>query len=278
MATDADPFRVVFLSSSAYSTLAADIMKLLEGQGPYRFYAVVNRVTVGRLRQVGIGAVLRKGFSILRSRLRPRRPAAPTGQASTAARVQVVTVPRIGDATSIETLRSIRPHVCINTGGCGILRKDFLDAAGLGVLNSHSGLPHFRGFNTFEWQLYYGRGLVLHAHMIDTGIDTGPLVARMELPLIANPSVDGVRQAYGSQQARVLAAGIDLLCRQGAACLKPQKPEEGRQYFALHHRLRRLLDARLTRDGASARIAELRDSTRPDQFDRATVVPAVRYW
>lgn len=277
-------FRVVFLSGSPYSSVAAEIMVLLQGQGPYEFYAVVNRVTAGRLRQAGLGTVLSKGISVVRNRWRARWARATDSAvhhsqpSSATANVRVLSVPRIGDATSIEILRAIRPHVCVNTGACGILRRNFLARAGLGVLNCHSGLPHFRGFNGFEWQLYYGRGLTLYAHLIDTGIDTGPIVTKLPLVLIPNLTLDSVCQAYTGQIAQVLAAGVDLLCRQGTSCLLPQRPEDGRQYFAMHYRLRRLLDTRLAREGERTKVVDLRDHTRPVDFDRATVSPDVGFF
>jgi methionyl-tRNA formyltransferase len=279
--TSKDKFRVVFLSGSAYSSMATDIMALLQGQGPYEFYAVVNRVTAGRLRQAGLGAILRKGVSVLRNRWQTRWARAAASAAhhsqppSAPTPVRVLSVPRIGDATSIEALRTICPNVCVNTGGCGILRRNFLASAGLGVLNCHSGLPHFRGFNVFEWQLYYGRGLTLFAHLIDTGIDTGPIVAKLPLTLIPNPTLDAVRQAYTSQMAQVLAEGVNLLYRQGTSCLLPQRLEDGRQYFAMHHRLRRLLDMRLAREGEHAKVIDLRDHAWLVDFDQTTVAPDI---
>jgi hypothetical protein len=43
-------------------------------------------------------------------------------------------------------------------------------------------------------------------------------------------------------------------------------------------RLRRLLDARLAREGERAKVVDLGDHTRPVDFDRATVSPDVGFF
>lgn len=62
-------------------------------------------------------------------------------------------------------------------GGLGILKPDMLAVPRLGFVNVHPGhLPAYRGRNCPEWAILEGDDVYATAHMIDAGIDTGPVI------------------------------------------------------------------------------------------------------
>lgn len=69
-------------------------------------------------------------------------------------------------------------------GGVGILKPDMLAVPRLGFVNVHPGkLPEYRGRNCPEWAILNGDDVFATAHLVDAGIDTGPVIcaARYEL-------------------------------------------------------------------------------------------------
>lgn len=72
-------------------------------------------------------------------------------------------------------------------GGIGILKGDILLAPRIGFLNIHPGrLPQYRGNSCPEWAIFNGEPVYVTAHLIDEGIDTGPVV--IEAPYEIDPT------------------------------------------------------------------------------------------
>jgi folate-dependent phosphoribosylglycinamide formyltransferase PurN len=62
-------------------------------------------------------------------------------------------------------------------GGIGILKPDMLAVPTLGFVNVHPGkLPEYRGRNCPEWAILNGDDVYATAHIVDSGIDTGPVI------------------------------------------------------------------------------------------------------
>ena len=67
-------------------------------------------------------------------------------------------------------------------GGTGILKSDVISRFGKGILNFHPGdLPKYRGSSAPEWQLIEKKAIVSTCHLVDEGIDTGPILAKKKL-------------------------------------------------------------------------------------------------
>lgn len=75
------------------------------------------------------------------------------------------------------------------------------------VLNLHLGkLPEYRGMRPVNWALRNGESIAgVTLHEVDTGIDTGPIVAQTTFSIW--PDVDEVRDVYG----RAVRAGEHIL-------------------------------------------------------------------
>lgn len=80
------------------------------------------------------------------------------------------------DAALWRTVKDAGIDIVIQ-GGVGILKPEMLAAPRLGFLNIHPGrLPQYRGNSCPEWALYNGDDIWATAHLIDAGIDTGPVI------------------------------------------------------------------------------------------------------
>lgn len=75
-----------------------------------------------------------------------------------------------------DSLRDAKIDVAIQ-GGIGILKPEMLEAPKIGFVNVHPGrLPEYKGNTCLEWALYNGDDIYATAHIIDAGIDTGPII------------------------------------------------------------------------------------------------------
>ncbi len=90
-------------------------------------------------------------------------------------------VPHINHPGVVKLARALRPDlICVF--GTSLIRGELLKEGRLGIVNLHGGLsPEYRGADCTFWALYNGEpekiGCTLH--YIDTGIDTGRLIAHV---------------------------------------------------------------------------------------------------
>ncbi len=153
-------------------------------------------------------------------------------------------VPSVNHPIAAAFARGCRPDLLLNAGG-EIFRHAILAVPAVGVLNAHMGrLPAFRGMNVMEWSLLRGRPIGVTVHFVEAGIDTGDILAFSPMDVLPGDTLDILR-------ARSFAVGLELMLRcvgeleAGTARRTPQRPEEGRQYFVMHPRLRRIVEARV---------------------------------
>ncbi len=84
-------------------------------------------------------------------------------------------------------------------------------------------LPKYRGCTVVEWALYNGDPLGVTAHLMDEGIDTGPIVAQATFDVADCPDYAAVRvKVYQAGFALAATAAADLLA--GRARPVPQGP------------------------------------------------------
>ena len=87
-----------------------------------------------------------------------------------------------------ETISTIAGYTCeylVMAGYTQILKKPLLASTDKGVINLHGGrLPEYRGGSPINWQIIngetYGECVI---HLVDEGIDTGPILARQSYPI-----------------------------------------------------------------------------------------------
>lgn len=73
-------------------------------------------------------------------------------------------------------------YVMAIQGGTGILKAHLINVFALGIINAHPGrLPMYRGCSAPEWQIYEGVDVYCTLHLIDQGVDTGPIIQEKKL-------------------------------------------------------------------------------------------------
>jgi len=77
------------------------------------------------------------------------------------------------------SLRALEPDILL-VSACPLLKPEIFEIPRLGTINVHRGIaPTYRGERTIFWPLYYQdfEHIGITLHLIDRGIDTGPVLA-----------------------------------------------------------------------------------------------------
>jgi methionyl-tRNA formyltransferase len=144
----------------------------------------------------------------------------------------------------VEALRQWGPDLILLLG-TRIVRAPVLEAARIGVINLHPGsLPDCRGVDTVEWALFEWRPLSVTAHFADRGVDTGPILVRRSWFATDIRTIPEARVRVSEVAAEVAVEAV-MEIQGGKGTPMPQKRGEGRQYFAMHERVKAVVEKRL---------------------------------
>jgi folate-dependent phosphoribosylglycinamide formyltransferase PurN len=145
---------------------------------------------------------------------------------------------------AVARIKALGPDLGIHAGA-GLLRRPLIDAFRLGVLNAHMGvLPAYRGMNVAEWAALEGAPVGCTVHLIDTGIDTGPILATRGVDVARCRSIAALRDAVDRAQLALLGDVVDtIVAGRMPEALAAGPP--GPQYFPMHQDLTAILEARL---------------------------------
>jgi methionyl-tRNA formyltransferase len=157
-----------------------------------------------------------------------------------------VRVPMINGAECRRALQALQVDLMV-LAGAPIVRAPILEVPRIGTINAHQGaLPRFRGMNVIEWTVFEGHAPAISVHFVDPGVDTGDVIVTEPIPLQSGDTLEAVRRRASAQQ-------VDLLARTVSAALhsplprRSQRPQDGRQYFVMHPRLRAVAEQLLYR-------------------------------
>jgi methionyl-tRNA formyltransferase len=155
----------------------------------------------------------------------------------------------VQDVNSEEARRALSDlHVDLMIlGGAPIVKAPILRVPRIGTLNAHQGpLPQLRGMNVIEWALLEGIPPTITVHFVDPGVDTGDIVAMERIPIHPGDTLVSVRATASRVQSELLARTAYEADR-GSLPRRSQRREEGKQYYAVHPRLKVFAEARLPR-------------------------------
>lgn len=147
---------------------------------------------------------------------------------------RVLTADRLKkDPDALDALRSFGAEMGVSLLYGYILPKAVLDLFARGCVNLHpSMLPYNRGANTNVWAIVDRTPAGATLHLLDPGVDTGPILAQREVPVL--PTDTGASLYHRQEEAclELLRASWPRLLR-GELQPKPQAPGSG-----TYHRLR----------------------------------------
>ena len=134
--------------------------------------------------------------------------------------------------STAELLTSLKPDLVI-LGGTPILRKPILSVPRIGTLNAHPGLlPAYRGVDVIPWAILNGDPVGVTAHFVDTGVDTGSILLREELPIGKLDTLESLRAKAEDLAARLTVKSVAAI-REGTTKPISQEQTEKKQYYRM---------------------------------------------
>ncbi|WP_447859196.1 formyltransferase family protein [Nitrospira calida] len=190
--------------------------------------------------------IVRRLLTALRALLNTPQNQSPTLESETAAQGgRFLVVEDVNCEETRRVLSELRVDLMI-LGGAPIVKAPILEVPRIGTLNAHQGpLPQLRGMNVIEWALLEGIPPTITVHFVDPGVDTGDIIALKRIPIHFGDTLASVRATASRVQSQLLAqtayeASNGFLPRQS------QRKEDGKQYYAMHPRLKVFAEARLS--------------------------------
>lgn len=116
----------------------------------------------------------------------------------------------VAEAAYIQTLRDASVDLVVLAGFMRILKGEFLRAFEGRVLNIHpSLLPSFPGLEAWRQALEYGVKVTgCTVHLVDQGIDTGPIVAQRAVPVLDGDTAATLHQRIQAAEHALLPAVV----------------------------------------------------------------------
>ena len=135
-------------------------------------------------------------------------------------------------------IASLKPQLAVFTGG-GIIRKNIISQCNIGIINCHMGwLPDYRGMDVVEWPLllkdYDTLGFT--THLMDDGLDTGPILNRQKVSAKGFLSIRSLRMSYEPMMIKEMVATAMELINDTIVPVLQEKGDR-KQYFIMHKNL-----------------------------------------
>lgn len=196
--------RIAVLASGSGTNLQALIDAVSEG----RIEAEVTRVIVNRRKATARERARRAGIPEECRLLGPYIEGGPDRQASRARY----------DADLADAVAAGQPDLVVLAGWMHILSMAFLDRFPNQVINLHPALPGmFPGATAIDdtWAAYQAgqissAGVMVH-HVVDEGVDNGPVIAYESVPIHDNDSIDTLTQRIHRVEHRLIVDSVAAL-------------------------------------------------------------------
>jgi RimJ/RimL family protein N-acetyltransferase/methionyl-tRNA formyltransferase len=113
-----------------------------------------------------------------------------------------------GDDTK-EVLESLEPDIIVLGGTSRIIKPNIYSLAKRGCVNAHPGkLPEFRGLDPVTWALFAGEEVYVSCHIVDEGVDTGPLLLSEEVEQVEGDTILRIRIRAMQKSAEILQRSV----------------------------------------------------------------------
>jgi len=190
------PARVVVLVSGSGTLLQA----LLDAAAEPGYPAEVVAVGADRDGIEGLARAQRAGVPVFVDRVRAHADRASWNAALTDAVV------------------AHRPDLVVSAGFMKILGPGFLERIGCPMLNTHPALlPAFPGAHPVADTLAYGVKVTgATVHLVDDGVDTGPVLAQAAVEVRTGDTVDELHERIKIEERRLLVGTVAALVLKGA--------------------------------------------------------------
>ena len=121
------------------------------------------------------------------------------------------------DKALTDTVAAHEPDLVVSAGFMKILGPAFLDRFGGRVVNTHPALlPAFPGAHAVADAVAHGAKVTgCTVHLVDAGVDTGPIVAQQAVTIVPDEDVDALHERIKVVERRLLVDVIALMAREG---------------------------------------------------------------
>ncbi|WP_219416576.1 phosphoribosylglycinamide formyltransferase [Pseudonocardia nigra] len=122
------------------------------------------------------------------------------------------------DAALAKAVAEHRPDLVVSAGFMKILGAGFLAGIGSPMINTHPALlPAFPGVRGVADALAYGVKVTgATVHLVDDGVDTGPVLAQSAVPVEPGDTVETLHARIKIEERRLLVGTVAALAREGA--------------------------------------------------------------
>lgn len=122
------------------------------------------------------------------------------------------------DVALAAAVNAHRPDLVVSAGFMKILGPGFRTTVGCPVINTHPALlPSFPGVRGVADALAYGAKVTgATVHLVDDGVDTGPVLAQSAVPVEPGDTVETLHERIKIQERRLLVETVAALARTGA--------------------------------------------------------------
>ena len=119
------------------------------------------------------------------------------------------------DAALTDAVAQHAPDLVVSAGFMKLLGKRFLER--FTVVNTHPALlPAFPGAHAVRDALDYGvRVTGCTVHLVDAGVDTGPVIAQASVPVLDNDDEDGLHERIKAVERELLTDVVGRMARGG---------------------------------------------------------------
>ncbi|MGH3881371.1 MAG: phosphoribosylglycinamide formyltransferase [Actinophytocola sp.] len=121
------------------------------------------------------------------------------------------------DKALTDAVAAHEPDLVVSAGFMKILGPAFLDRFGGRVVNTHPALlPAFPGAHAVADAVAHGAKVTgCTVHLVDAGVDTGPIVAQQAVAVAPDEAVDALHERIKVVERRLLVDVIALMAREG---------------------------------------------------------------
>jgi phosphoribosylglycinamide formyltransferase 1 len=122
------------------------------------------------------------------------------------------------DVALAKSVAAHRPDLVVSAGFMKILGPGFRTGVGCPVINTHPALlPAFPGVRGVADALAYGVKVTgATVHLVDEGVDTGPVLAQRAVPVEPDDTVETLHERIKIEERRLLVGIVAALAREGA--------------------------------------------------------------
>jgi folate-dependent phosphoribosylglycinamide formyltransferase PurN len=141
-------------------------------------------------------------------------------------------VPTLNGEATLTCLDRLSPDLIL-LAGVSIISSEIIERANLGVLNAHPGIvPDYRGNYVVRWALLAGDPIGITVHLVDNGVDTGPVISASRLALPRTRSLVAIEHYVDCKRAELLVSSARHFLS-GEAKPVPQQSDSGSPLYSI---------------------------------------------